>query len=531
MIKFLKGLLKISKQPKKQPKNQEVEPSYPSYPVPLGLVDKTKALEELVGHSSDIIFRRFNLGFGETKVVAVFADGMVDTSIQNESLFRPLMFYEQNKVKSKGHAHVYEAIKDNFISVGEIAEYGDLWQASQSVLSGDTVLLFGGIEKVLSVNTRKLPSRSVVEPKRDTNIRGPQEGFSELLRTNIALIRRRLKHPDLVFETRRGGTYTYTEVAMVYLRSLANPKVVEEVRRRLERIVHTDGILESGMVEELIEDNPYSFFPQIEHTERPDKAVAQLLEGRVIILVDGTPFVLIVPTLFWQYMQASDDYYERIFGSFIRILRLIALAIALFLPSLYIALTTFHQEMIPFSILISIKVAREGVPFPALVEAFVMEGVFEMLREAGARLPPQIGQSVSIVGAIILGQAAIQANLVSPAMVIVVSITAIASFLVPAFNLAISLRILRFGIMLLAGSMGFFGIMVAALLLWTHLVSLRSFGVPFMAPLAPLNIRELKNVFLRLPKWVADQRPSSLRPLDRIRQDKGLKPQPGREQN
>lgn len=526
MINFIKKWFR----PKKQQKPTPSEPPHPSYPVPLKLVDKTRVLGELVGHSNDIIFRRFNLGFTSTQIIAVYAEGLVDATIQNESFFKPLMFYEQNKSeKNLTSARVYDSLKNNYISIGEIAEYNDLWDAAHSVLSGDTVLLFEGVKKVLCINSRSLPQRNIEEPKRETIVRGPQEAFTELLRTNIALIRRRLKHPDLVFETRRGGTYTYTEVAIVYLRSLANPKVVEEVRRRMERIIHTDSIMESGMVEELIEDSPYSPFPQIEHTERPDKAAAQLLEGRVIILVDGTPFTLIVPTLFWQYIQSADDYYERIFGSFVRVLRVIAFHMALFLPSFYIALTTFHQEMIPFSILISVNVAREGVPFPAFMEAFIMEGIFELLREAGIRLPAQIGQAVSIVGAIILGQAAIQANLVSPAMVIIVAVTAISSFLIPAFNFAISLRILRFGVMILAATLGLFGILVATMVLWTHLVSLRSFGIPYMAPMAPLNIRELKDVFLRMPKWAADRRPSILRPLDEIRQDGKLKPQPDKE--
>lgn len=525
MKKFLKKILR----PRREKRTPAEEPQYPKIPVPPGLEEKTKAIGELLGHSNDIIFRRFYLGFSDTKVIAVYTEGLVDAMNQNESLLKPLMFYDKKMAGQKGFLRIYESLKSNHISIGQIAEYDNLWDASQSILSGDTVLLFDGTSKVLSVNTRSIPHRSIEDPKRETVVRGPQEGFTELLRTNIALLRRRLKHPELVFETRRGGTYTYTETAIVYIRSLANPKIVEEVRKRLNRLNHTDSILDSGMVEELIEDNPYSPFPQIENTERPDKAAAQLLEGRVIIMVDGTPFSLIVPTIFWQYIQATDDYYDRIFGSFARILRAVSFPAAIFLPSFYVAVTTFHQEMIPFSILISINAAREGVPFPAFVEAFIMEGVFELLREAGVRLPAQIGQAVSIVGAIILGQAAIQANLVSPAMVIVVSTTAIASFLIPAFNFAISLRILRFGVMILAATLGLFGILVATAILWTHLVALRSFSVPYMAPLAPLKLRELKDVFLRLPKWVSDQRPSILRPLDKVRQDSGIKPRPDNE--
>ncbi len=526
---YMKKMIKKIFAPGKNKKDngvQKIEPPRPQYPVPDSLKDKAGVMGELIGHSNDIIFRRFNIGLTSVQAVAVFAEGLVDTGEQNDSFFRPLMNWDRSIYKQKEPELIYEKLKSNTINIGEIAEYDDLWLGALSVLSGNTVLLFDDVKKVLSINTKKLPLRAVEEPKRETGVRGPQEGFTENIRTNMGQLRRRLKTPDLVFETFHGGTYTETEIGIVYINGITNPDIIQEVRNRLASISETDSIMESGNIEELIEDNPYSPFPQIEHTERPDKAAAQLLEGRVLILIDGTPNLLIVPTLFWQYIQATDDYYERIFGSFVKFLRLLAFFFALFLPSFYIAITTYHQEMIPFSMLMAVHIAREGVPFPAFVEALIMEVMFELLREAGIRLPMQIGQAISIVGAIILGQAAIQANLVTPAMVIVVAVTAISSFMIPAFNMAISLRMLRFFIMILAASLGLFGVLVAGMFLYTHLVSLRSFGVPYMSPAAPLNIGELKNVLFRLPKWTADKRPSSLRSLDRTRQKDGLKPHP-----
>ncbi|MGI6308522.1 MAG: spore germination protein [Dethiobacteria bacterium] len=526
MFSFFRRLLFLW--PRKQRKVQKAfpEPAHPFYPVPLKLADKTKIMGELIGHSIDIIFRRFQLGGSGKNAVAVYVEGLVKTDEQGKALFKSLMQLSPDDVKGSKSAQKYETIKNNMIFTGQLTEHDDLWEASLRVLAGDTVLLLDGVKKVLSVTLRNPPQRSVEAPKREMAVRGPLEGFTELLQTNMLLIRRRLKHPDLTFENLRGGTYTNTDVAIAYLRGVANPKIVEEVRRRLRRITHTDSILESGQIEELIEDDPYSPFPQVEHTERPDKVAAQLLEGRVVILTDGTPLVLIVPVLFWQFIQSSDDYYERIFSSFLRLGRVAALAVALFLPSIYIALTTYHQEMIPFSLLLSIKVAREGVPFPAFIEALIMEVLFELLREAGIRLPMQIGQAISIVGAIILGQAAIQANLVSPAMVIIVAITAISSYLIPAYNVSIALRLLRFGVMFLAAALGLFGVLLAAMFLLTHLVALRSFGVPYMSPLAPLNLHDLKDIFFRPPKWATDRRPSVLRPLDRVRQDDRLKPGP-----
>jgi len=527
MLQFLKKLLGKKTQ---QDKGGSIpKPEHPFYPVPLELGQKTEMLGQLIGHSDDTIFRRLRLGQTNITVIAVYVDGLVNLGEQNESIFKPLMLFDnENKKKTAAPKQNYELIKNNLISVGEITEHTEMWEAALRVLSGDTVILLEGIEKVLTVKTRDLPQRALEDPKRETAVRGPQVGFTELMRTNMALVRHRLKHPSLRFEVLRGGFYTNTDVAIGYLQGVVNPKIVQEVRQRLQSIMRTDGILESGNIEGLIEDSPHSPFPQIEHTERPDKAVAHLLEGKVIIITDNSPFVLTVPTLFLQFIQASDDYYERyFFGSFIRLVRIPALLIALFLPSVYVALITYHQEMIPFTLILALDVAREGVPFPALVEALLMETVFEFLREAGIRLPMQIGQAVSIVGAIILGQAAIQANLVSPAMVIVVALTGISSFLLPAFNTAIALRVLRFGIILLAATLGLLGILIAAMVIFTHLVSLRSFGVPYMSPLAPLNLSALKDILLRPPLWARDKRPSIFRPQDDRRQEPGLKPRPG----
>ena len=344
------------------------------------------------------------------------------------------------------------------------------------------------------------------------------------METKIAQLRNKIKHPALKIESIRGGVYTNTGVVMAYLQGIVNPELVEEARRRLERVIHVDGIWESGVIEELIEDNPFSPFPQVEITERPDKAAAQLISGRVVIMMDGSPNVLIVPTIFWQFIQASDDFYQRLIGFALRPARVIALLLTLFLPSFYVALTTYHREMIPLSLLMAISAAREGVPFPAFVEAFIMEGIFEFLREAGLRLPMQIGQALSIVGALVLGQAAIQANLVSPAMVIVVATTAVMSFMIPAFHFSVSLRLLRFVVLIFAATLGFFGMLLMAVFLLTHVVSLRSFGVPYLSPLAPLNLDDLKDVLLRLPVWSHKYRPLILRPQDIKRQDEGLKP-------
>ncbi|MDP4158068.1 MAG: spore germination protein, partial [Bacillota bacterium] len=307
-------------------------------------------------------------------------------------------------------------------------------------------------------------------------------------------------------------------------------KVVKEVHHRLDKI-DIGGVLESGYIEELIQDDTFTPFPTIFNSERPDVVAACLLEGRVAILVDGTPFVLVVPSLFIQNFQVPEDYYQRAdISSLLRLLRVICFLIALLGPSFYIAVTTYHQEMLPTSLLISLAAQREGVPFPAFVEAVMMEVAFEILREAGIRMPRAVGQAVSIVGALVLGQAAVEAGIVSASMVIVVSLTAIANFVFPAYNMAISIRMLRFGMMLLAASFGLYGITVGILALLLHLNSLRSFGIPYMAPMSPLIPDDLKDTVIRFPQWALFSRPRliSQKNINRQASPSASRPEPGK---
>lgn len=325
----------------------------------------------------------------------------------------------------------------------------------------------------------------------------------------------------------RIGRYTQTEVIVTYLEGIANPDVVKEALQRLERI-DTDSILESGYIEEYIEDVTYSPFPTIMNSERPDAVAAGLLEGQIAILVDGTPFVLQAPVTFFRFLQSSEDYYQRFdIASFIRFIRYLSFFVSMLLPSLYIAITTFHQEMLPTTLLISLAAQREGVPFPAIVEAFLMEITFEVLREAGVRMPRVIGSAISIVGALVLGQASVQAGLVSAAMVIIVSFTAISNFVTPAVNMAVAARLIRFGLMLLAGTFGLFGILTGCMAVLIHLVSLRSFGVPYLTPVAPLVLSRLNDTFIRIPRWLTFMRPLSKG--NRMRQTRYDKPSPPKE--
>jgi len=283
-----------------------------------------------------------------------------------------------------------------------------------------------------------------------------------------------------------------------------------------------DGVIESGFIEEFVEDFPFSPFPQVQNTERPDIVCGSLLEGKVSIFVDNTPFVLMVPMTFWSGLQAAEDYYERfIYVTFIRWIRYILFNISLLLPSIYVAVITFHPQLIPTNLLISIASAREDVPFPVLFEAIMMELMFEALREAGIRLPKSIGSAVSIVGALVIGEAAVQAGIISAPMVIVVAATGIASFAVPRYNFGTAYRLLRFPILILAGMFGLYGVILGMIAILIHLVHLRSFGVPYLSPIAPQNPKYLKDVLVRAPRWSMHRRPIMVAGQDKTRIPEG----------
>ncbi|MHB8918628.1 MAG: spore germination protein [Desulfocucumaceae bacterium] len=494
-------------------------------PISASLDKNLDMLKNILSHNNDVIFRRFRLGMGnQAEAAVVYIDGMIHKVIVNNDLIKPLMLESRMAGINPPGKNLLDVVKNFIISVSDLKEARSMDKVVAGVLYGDVALLIDGLDTALVMDIKGWNSRAVEEPQSEVLVRGPREGFTETLRVNTTLIRRRLRSPNLVFEDLNIGRVSQTGVIMAYIRGIVHPDMVAEVRSRLQRI-DIDGILESGYLEEFIEDSPYSPFPQVVHTERPDRVSASLLEGRVAILTDGTPMALIVPSEFMSFMQSPEDYYERyVLGTAIRWLRYISFAVSLLLPSLYIAITTFHQEMIPTRLLISLAAAREGVPFPAFVEALIMEFTFEALREAGIRLPRAVGQAVSIVGALVIGQAAVQAGVVSPMMVIVVAITGIASFVNPAFNMAITMRVLRFPMMVLAATLGLFGVMVGVLAILIHLSGLRSFGVPYLASLAPFHPGDMKDVAVRAPWWAMDRRPAEAGSLNPRRQAPGMKP-------
>ncbi|XEC92626.1 spore germination protein [Paenibacillus tarimensis] len=506
-------------------KDDEMTGNTNTRPLSLDLKENLHQIIQELGNSPDVKIREFQIA-GQFQAAAVFIDNLIDKKVVDDFVMRSLMIDTANETfKSMvSEKNVLEFIIDNALSMGEVQVIKDWNGLMLSFLSGETVILFNGSAEAISGDTRSVGGRAVTEPSSQVVIRGPKDGFTESIATNVSLIRQRIKSSNLWLEPMIIGHVTHTTVAIMYIKGIVNDKLVQEVKQRLNDI-QIDGILESGYIEELIQDHPFSPFPTVYNTERPDVVVGNLLEGRISILVDGTPFVLILPSTFFMYFQSVEDYYQRFdIGIAIRLLRYVALFISLLGPSIYVAAVTFHQEMMPTSLLISLAAQREGVPFPAFVEAFLMETSFEILREAGVRMPRAIGQAVSIVGALILGEAAVQAGIVSSAMVIVVAITGIASFVTPTFNMAISVRLLRFVLMFFAASFGFYGIAIIAIMITGHLCSLRSFGVPFMAPLAPFIPADQKDAVLRLPLWSFLTRPRLISQNNMVRMKPDSRP-------
>ena len=484
------------------------------------LTENIERLQSIYKDCSDIIFRYFLIG-NKTNAVLIYLDGMSNIEEIDQHVLLPLMGQETD-------SDVQSILKKKLTisGVNEVRSYNAV---VKEVSSGNPVVLIDQQPAGFSTGLSKWEKRSIQEPTAESVVRGPRDGFIEGISTNIVLIRRKIKSPNLKMKTIQVGRYSQTEVAIMFIEGLADQTLIEEVQNRLNRI-DIDGVLESGYIEEFIKDHPYSPFPQILNTERPDVTAASLLEGNVVILTDGTPFVLIAPTTFYSLLQSPEDYYEGFLsGTLIRWLRYFFLLIALLLPSVYVAILTYHQEMIPTSLLISVAKSREQIPFPALVEALLMEMTFEALREAGIRLPKNIGSAISIVGALVIGQAAVSAGLVSAPMVIVVAITGIASFLIPRYSASIALRMLRFPIMFLAGTLGLVGIMLGLLTIIIHMCTIRSFGVPYLQPMAPMKKSEMKDVLIRAPWWALKKRPHWTGEYNQTRQSSSQKPSPNKE--
>lgn len=470
----------------------------------------------------DVVFRNFFIGKdGEIALLFVYIDGLIDKPLLSEYVIQSLSDEKdiEKPIGKNLKSNVLKIIANEDISLSEIKEKSEMETVIDDILSGETALLIDGLDTAIILSTRGWKSRSVDEPETETVVRGPREGFVETLRTNTSLVRRRVKDPRLKIKMKKVGERSNTSVAIMYIEDIVQEELLEEVNRRIDDI-NIDVILDSTMLENLIEDNYLSPFPQIENTERPDSVAASLCEGRVALIVDNSPFALIVPATIGTLMQSSEDYYSRwTITSTIRIIRYIAAFIALLAPALYIAITSFHPGLLPTRLAYYVAASRVNVPFPAYLEAFLMELTIELLREAGTRMAGPIGTTIGIVGGLIIGQAAVDAGIVSPLMIIIVAVTTIASFTLPSYDLAEGLRLNRFILMAYAGVLGLYGIMIGFMIMLTHIVKLNSFGVPFTSPYSGLGLEEgdLKDTIVKAPIQDLKRRPAFTFPKNKRR--------------
>ncbi|MEW6624504.1 MAG: spore germination protein [Bacillota bacterium] len=480
-------------------------------------------IKSILADNYDVVIREFTIGDKQqVEAFIVFIDGLIQENIVNDSILRPLMI-DIRDVKSNDFFD-FNSIKKSALATANVREVETVGEAVQGIVSGNTALFLSISDKVLLIDNKGFESRGIEKPEMETVIRGPKESFGEVLQVNTALLRRKIKNSNLKLEKLKIGEQTQTDICIAYIKGIANEEIVCEVKNRLKDI-KIDSVLESGYLEEFIEDAPFSPFPTIANTEKPDTVAGKILEGRVAIFVDGTPTVLTVPHIFIEGLMVSEDYYSRpYFVSIIRLVRLGAMLMTMLLPSLYIAIVTFHPELLPVELAISLAVASEGVPFPAFMEVFIMGLLFEVLREAGVRMPRAVGQAVSIVGALILGDAAIRAGIVGAPVVIVTALTAISSFVVPA-QLDV-LTMLRLVFVVIGTVMGLPGIMIAIIAVVIHMGSLRSFGVPYMVPLAPFFAAGWKDFVVRVPWWAMTGRPHLIGTERRQRQKPGQRPSP-----
>lgn len=472
------------------------------------LEEDTAIIKGLLGEALDLRLRMIEWQGG--KAIFCFLTGLTDVDLLEEHAIKPLLDWQQTVADKKGDK--VELVKNSLLAIANCLVC-DNWELGiTGLLNGNTLLLLEGSCQHLLLAVPGWQERTVEQPIMEAVVNGPRDGFVENLEANLATIRRHCRDPLLRIEGELLGFKGRKLLALVYIQGTAPPYLYREVKRRLQRI-RRDNFLDTGMLEDYLADNIYSPFPTVQRTERPDRLVAALLEGRIALLLDGSPMALIVPACLHHFLVSPDDSYTFwLAASFFRLVRMIATFLAVFLPALYIAVTTFHPGMLPGKLLIALAAGREGMPFPTIIEALLMEFSIELVREAGIRLPQPIGQTVGMVGGLVLGEAAIRAGIATPGMVITVALTAIASFIVPTYHVGYAFRMLRFLFLLAAAFFGLYGLVLAFLFLLGHLLRLKSFAVSYLTPYVPARPWNWGDSLWRLPYQWLGPRAEYLRP-------------------
>lgn len=499
------------------------------HPVSVHVSDNKQLLQNMFGNSADIKMREMVLGREQVRCLAAYIEITAGSLAFENSLVGRLL----NDLADLPAGEIYESLAMNGQGLCDVTPFENIEDAVQfGMLTGDVVLFIDGFASALKIPDKGYPNMGVTKPESEKVIRGSQEGFADSVKVNTALIRKRIRSTKVRVKEVKAGLYTHTNIDLVYMDGLVYPQLLEEIEKRLDAYT-IDGILDSGMIEQLAEDNWYSPFPQFQTTQRPDRAAIAVLEGRVVLLCDNSPSALILPTDYNSLLKTSDDFYNRFeIATLERLIRYIAAVFAVALPAFYLAVTNFHTQILPTSLLLSFAAARQGVPFPAVVEVLIMELSFELLREAGVRLPGAMGNTIGIVGGLIIGQAAVEANLVSPIVVIVVAFTALSSFAVPNEELATAFRLLKFYMIALSAWLGLFGFLASALSILIHLAGLKSFGIPYLMPFAGADLNgyeDERDSLVRYPLSMLRQRPIYARRGQRTRLTFGQKKNKGKE--
>lgn len=482
------------------------------------LVANVQAFKDAFSYPENISLkiRELHIPTIHMELIILFLEGAVETTTIEKHIIEPLL---NPSLLLTGFEDISLDILKGTLTTSSGTQLHNFQDCLNSLFSGNTLILFEGFSEILSIDTPGFEKRPISAPKTENVLVGPKESFVESAFSNRSLIRKHIKDEKLMFETMVIDARSKSALSIVYLKDIANPELVDRVKKRIAQI-NTDSVQTLSILAQHIEERPYSLVPSTIITERPDRACSFILEGHIAILMENAPYALVVPITFWSLFQTAEDMYMRwAYGNFIRIIRLIAMVVALLLPSFYVAVSTFHEEMIQTDLLLAIGATRERVPFPALIEVLIMEISFELVREAGIRIPTVMGPTIGIVGALILGQAAVDANIISPILVIIVALTGLSSFAIPEINFNFGVRILRFGILFISSILGFYGMALFLIALLAYLVSLNSFGVPFLSPLAPYT-RSSRDLIFRPPVWKMWLRPSSALPTDRIRKKK-----------
>lgn len=450
------------------------------------LISNFNILKEMFHYplNADLAVRELHINSINKDSILLYINGIINEDTIDGYIIKPLI---ENTIATSEVNSGIDLIK-NILQPLRIKKKNKFLDVAKDLLDGKTILLISGYSEVLSVNTLKYEHRSIEESKSESIVKGPHESFVESATINRSLIRKSLKNRNLITESIEIGTEDNCEIHLMYKSNTVNPELVKEVRDRIKKIKEDgyNGIITSSTLQQYIEDNSISIVPTIMLTELPDRAVSFIKEGHIVILADNASSCLIVPATFWSFFHTPEDMYHRwIAGNFIRLIRIAAVLISLLTPAIYIAITNYHQEMIPTDLLLAISSTRERVPFPILFEVVGMELAFEIIRECSIRIPTNIGSTIGIVGTLILGQAAVEANIVSPILVIIIALTGVSSFAVSNIDLNMSIRISRFFFTFCSIMMGFLGLAIGITTFGVYVISIKSFGVPFFAPVIP----------------------------------------------